>query len=99
VGKIDSSRLKNTTAMKKLEEERLHMLNEEQPEIFLPADIDYTLEDALEEIDERNMDIEKGSGIGNDNDEVSFESSYILRKSGNKKHRKYDNNEYCDLEF
>jgi hypothetical protein len=43
--------------MKMLEAKRMEMLRDEQPDIFLPTDIDYTLEDAMEDNLKGNISI------------------------------------------
>lgn len=43
-----------------LEQKRLEQLNIDQPDIFLPVEIDVTLEDVLEQHDEHAIDFNSG---------------------------------------
>jgi hypothetical protein len=80
----------NIDKMKKLEIDRMRVLHDEQPEIFLPTDIDYTLEDALEEHMHNNHENNSEEEDDSDLDVVhdSPESSCRFRKSGKNKYKK-----------
>jgi hypothetical protein len=87
IGSNNSNRRSNLDKMKNLEHRRMHTFIDEQPDIFLPADIDYTLEFALEEQIPNNGS-DEDDVVDKLEDEVvddSFESTYRLRKSGKKK--------------
>jgi hypothetical protein len=89
--------------MKILETKRMHNLRDECPEVFLPADIDFTLEDAIDEKTDMDNahDNSNDSGKNNTSSEdhvISLESSYRLRKMGSGKNKKNLNDEYYNLE-
>jgi hypothetical protein len=72
--------------MKMLEAKRMEMLRDKQPNIFLPTDIDYTLEDAMEDNlkgKDKYIDNEEDSMADDENFDLS-ESSYRFRKRGRK---------------
>lgn len=70
--------------LKKLEYDRLEALAEEQPEIFLPTDIDVTLDDLMEQNDnvctDFNLNYDSPPGGCEHGNEQDIHVSYKLRK-------------------
>jgi hypothetical protein len=62
--------------MKMLEAKRMEMLRDKQPNIFLPTDIDYTLEDAMED----NLK-GKDKYIDNEEDSMADDENFDLPES------------------
>jgi hypothetical protein len=92
----------NVDKIKNLEIDRMKKLHHEQPEIFLPIDIDYNFEDAIEEHvnNSKDDDNEEVDGRYIELDHDSHESSYRLWKSGKSKYRKTDDRyEYRNMEY
>jgi hypothetical protein len=90
MGNNSSCSSSNVDKMKNLEIDITKKLHHEQPEIFLPIDIDYNFEDAIEEHVNNNKDDDNEEVDGRyiELDHDSHESSYRLWKSGKIKYRK-----------
>jgi hypothetical protein len=90
LGESDNCISSNVDRMKMLEEKRMEMLRDEQPDIFLPTDIDYTLEDAMDDnLKEKDKYIDNADDSMADDEKFDFpESSYRFRKRGRKNNYK-----------
>lgn len=83
LGKSGSDINMNVNQMKQLESSRMETLAANQSEIFLPSDIDITMEDILEETDINEIDDTSSLGSCADDDEHNLvELSYRIKKDG-----------------
>jgi hypothetical protein len=80
---------RNIAKMKQIESDRMDKLFDNQPDIFLPADIDLTLEDLMENNHDDDA-LESGLVAGNDNF-GSLESPCHTRRSGRGKNKPKNN--------
>jgi hypothetical protein len=90
LGSCDSNIDKNVEKIKRIEKDRMENLFKKQPDIFLPASIDLTLEDLMEETimdisPEDDRDVSDYEGYNEEID--SLESACHSRRSGKGKNK------------
>lgn len=86
----------NVAKMKQLETTRMENLAKEQPEIFLPSDIDLTMEDIIEEHECDNLSDHLENHDYNIEEDEFRELSCRIRKGGGRKNRKIPINIHDD---